>query len=184
MQRLRSPFVIAVLTGVVALLGLLVYGLAHSSPSRSIDDSVAKGERKPAPGFSLPRLGGGAHHALADYRGKVVVLNFWGSWCDPCREESPLLQRWQKRISKGGRGTVLGVDVLDNTPDAQRFVRRYGLSFDMVKDSGDQLRGRYGVAGVPETFVIDPQGRIAAVQRGPVDDHFMRTKVLPLVERT
>jgi cytochrome c biogenesis protein CcmG/thiol:disulfide interchange protein DsbE len=79
---------------------------------------------------------------------------------------------------------VLGVDVLDNTPDAQRFVRRYGLSFDMVKDSGDKLRGTYGVAGVPETFVIDTRGRIAAVQRGPVDDHFMRTKVLPLVERT
>jgi cytochrome c biogenesis protein CcmG/thiol:disulfide interchange protein DsbE len=84
MQRLRSPFVIAVLTGVVALLGLLVYGLAHSSPSRSIDDSVAKGERKPAPAFTLPRLGGGARHSLADYRGRVVVLNFWGSWCDRC----------------------------------------------------------------------------------------------------
>ena len=70
------------------------------------------------------------------------------------------------------------------SPLVRISVRRLGLTFDMVKDSGDQLRGRYGVAGVPETFVIDPEGRVAAVQRGPVDDHFMRTKVLPLVERT
>ena len=182
MQRLRSPFVIAALIGVVALLGLLVYGLGHSAPDRGIDQSLAKGEREAAPGFDLPRLGGGSQRTLADYRGRVVVLNFWGSWCDPCRSESPLLERWHKRISRGGKGTVLGVDVLDNTPDAQAFVRRYGLTFDQVKDSEDGLRPKYGVSGVPETVVIDRRGRIAAVQRGPVDDAFMRAKVLPLVE--
>ncbi|MGI8749309.1 MAG: TlpA family protein disulfide reductase [Thermoleophilaceae bacterium] len=182
MQRLRSPFVIAALVGVAALLGLLVYGLSHNSPDRGIEDSLAKGERKGAPGFDLPRLGGGGTRTLADYRGKVVVLNFWGSWCDPCRSESPLLQRWHERISKEGRATVLGVDILDNTPDAEAFVRRYGLTFDQLKDSSDELRPKYGVAGVPETIVIDRRGRIAALQRGPVDDAFMRRKVLPLVE--
>lgn len=182
MQRLRSPFVIAALVGVAALLGLLVYGLSHNSPDRGIEDSLAKGERKGAPGFDLPRLGGGGTRTLADYRGKVVVLNFWGSWCDPCRSESPLLQRWHERISKEGRATVLGVDILDNTPDAEAFVRRYGLTFDQLKDSSDELRPKYGVAGVPETIVIDRRGRIAALQRGPVDNAFMRRKVLPLVE--
>jgi len=181
MQRLRSPFVIAALLGVAALLGLLIYGLGHSSPDRGIEDSLAKGERKGAPSFDLPRLGGGGNRTLADYRGKVVVLNFWGSWCDPCRSESPLLQRWHKRISKQGRATVLGVDVLDNTPDAKAFVREYGLTFDQLKDSNDVLRPEYGVAGVPETIVIDRRGRIAALRRGPVDDAFMRQKVLPLV---
>jgi cytochrome c biogenesis protein CcmG/thiol:disulfide interchange protein DsbE len=182
MQRLRSPFVIAALIGVTALLGLLAYGLSHSGPDRGIDESLAKGERTPAPGFELPRLGGTAKRTLADYRGKVVVLNFWGSWCDPCRSESPLLERWHKRISKGGRATVLGVDILDNTHDASAFVREYGLTFDQLKDSNDELRPKYGVSGVPETVVIDRRGRIAAVQRGPVDDAFMRRKVLPLVE--
>jgi len=182
MQRLRSPFVLAALIGVVALLGLLVYGLSQNGPDRGIEDSLAKGEREAAPDFDLPRLGGGAKRTLADYRGRVVVLNFWGSWCDPCRSESPLLQRWHKRISKDGRATVLGVDVLDNTPDATAFVHRYGLTFDQLKDSNDELRPQYGVAGVPETIVIDRRGRIAALKRGPVDDTFMRQKVLPLLE--
>jgi cytochrome c biogenesis protein CcmG, thiol:disulfide interchange protein DsbE len=181
MQRLRSPFVLAVLVGVAALLGLLVYGLGHSSPDRGIDDSLAKGERRPAPDFDLARLDGPGRRTLADYRGKVVVLNVWGSWCDPCRAESPLLERWHKRISRNGRGTVLGVDVLDNTPDATAFIREYGLTYPQLKDPEDELRGDYGVAGVPETVVIDGRGRVAAIKRGPVDDAFMRRAVLPLL---
>jgi len=181
MHRLRSPFVIAALVGVTALLGLLVYGLSHNSPDRAIEDSLAEGRREPAPGFELPRLQGGGRRTLADYRGKVVVLNVWGSWCDPCRSESPLLERWHKRISRDGKGTLLGVDVLDNTPDAKAFIAQYGLTYPQLKDPEDELRGDYGVAGVPETIVIDPRGRVAAVKRGPVDDAFMRSEVAPLL---
>jgi cytochrome c biogenesis protein CcmG/thiol:disulfide interchange protein DsbE len=182
MQRLRSPFVIAALIGVTALLGLLVYGLSHNGPDRAIEDSLAKGEREDAPGFDLPLLAGGGSRTLADYRGKVVVLNVWGSWCDPCRTESPLLERWHKRISRDGKGTLLGIDVLDNTPDARAFIREYGLTYPQLKDPEDELRPKYGVAGVPETIVIDPRGRVAAVKRGPVDDAFMRQNVAPLLE--
>ena len=183
MQRLRSPFVIAALIGVTALLGLLVYGLTQNGPDRNIDESLAKGQRDVAPAFDLPLLEGGGRRTLADYRGKVVVLNVWGSWCDPCRSEAPLLERWHKRIARDGKGTLLGVDVLDNTPDATKFVREYGLTYPQLKDPDDQLRSDYGVAGVPETIVIDPRGRVAAIKRGPVDDAFMRQKVAPLVER-
>jgi cytochrome c biogenesis protein CcmG/thiol:disulfide interchange protein DsbE len=182
MQRLRSPFVIAALIGVVALLGLLVYGLSQNSPDRGIEDSLAKGQREPAKGFDLPRLEGGGRGTLTGYRGKVVVLNFWGSWCDPCRSESPLLERWHKRIARNGKGTVLGIDVLDNTPDAKAFIREYALTYPQLKDPGDELRPEYGVAGVPETVVIDQRGRVAAVKRGPVDEAFMRDEVAPLVE--
>jgi cytochrome c biogenesis protein CcmG/thiol:disulfide interchange protein DsbE len=182
MQRLRSPFVIAALVGVAALLGLLVYGLSQNTPDRDIDQALAKGEREAAPDFDLPRLEGGGRQSLSDYRGKVVVLNVWGSWCDPCRAESPLLERWHKRISRGGEGTLLGVDVLDNTPDATAFIREYGLTYPQLKDPEDKLRPEYGVAGVPETVVIDRRGRVAAIKRGPVDDAFMRRSVLPLVE--
>jgi len=182
MQRLRSPFVIAALVGVTALLGLLVYGLSQNSPDRDIEQALAQGDREAAPGFDLPRLEGGGRRSLDDYRGKVVVLNVWGSWCDPCRSESPLLERWHKRISRDGKGTLLGIDVLDNTPDAKAFIAEYGLTYPQLKDPEDHLRPDYGVAGVPETIVIDPRGRVAAVKRGPVDDAFMRREVAPLVE--
>lgn len=181
MKRLRSPFAIAAMIGVVALLGLLVYGLSHTGPDRGIEQSLARGDTKPAPAFSLPDLDSGVRRSLAAYRGKVVVMNFWASWCDPCRSESPLLQRWHKRIAKDGRGTVLGIDVLDVSDDARDFVREYGLTYAQLRDPKDELRPEYGVSGVPETVVIDPRGRIAAVKRGPVDDAFMRRHVLPLV---
>ncbi|MGI8845039.1 MAG: TlpA family protein disulfide reductase [Thermoleophilaceae bacterium] len=181
MKRLRSPFAIAAMIGVAALLGLLVYGLSHTGPDRGIDQSLAQGESKPAPGFRLPALHGGAQRSLSDYRGKVVVMNFWASWCDPCRAEAPLLERWHKRIAQGGKGTVLGIDVLDVSDDARDFVREYGLSYSQLRDPKDELRPEYGVSGVPETVVIDPRGRIVAVKRGPVDDAFMRRHVLPLV---
>ena len=149
MQRLRSPFVIAAIVGVAALLGLLVYGLGQSSPDRGLEESLAKGEREPAPGFELPRLEGGGARTLADYRGKVVVLNVWGSWCDPCRSESPLLERWHKRISRGGQGTVLGVDVLDNTPDAEAFIREYGLTYPQLKDPATRCAASTGWRACP-----------------------------------
>src|SRR5215218_8364001 len=112
MRRLLAPVPIAVIGVILALVALLAYGLASNEPDRAIDDAVARGERKMAPELELPRLSGQGVRSLADYRGRVVVLNFWASWCDPCRAESPLLQRWHERISKRD-GLVLGVDALD-----------------------------------------------------------------------
>jgi len=180
-RRSFSPSVVAAVLGVVALLGLLTYGLVQSGPDDGLDSAVARGERPEAPAFELGRLGGGGRDSLSDYRGKVVVVNFWGSWCKPCRDESPLLERWHKRISERG-GTVLGVDALDVTSDAQDFVEKYGLTYPMVKDTDEEVGRDYGVTGYPETFVVDPEGRIVALKRGPVDDAFLRKHVLPLVE--
>lgn len=182
MKRSLSPFSVAVLLGVLALVGLLTYGLVQSEPDRGIDNAVAQGERKEAPAFELDRLGGGGRGSLSDYRGKVVVLNFWGSWCEPCRTESPLLQRWHERLSKDGSGTVVGVDALDVTSDALEFVDEFGLTYPMLKDSDEEVYPDYGVVQFPETFVIDAQGRIAAIRRGPVDERFMREEVLPLTK--
>ncbi|HLM09186.1 MAG TPA: TlpA disulfide reductase family protein [Thermoleophilaceae bacterium] len=180
MRRVLSPVSIAVLCLLAGLLVLLGYGLASNSPDRSIDEALARGEREPAPALDLPVLDGEGSGSLSDHRGKVVVLNFWGSWCRPCRNESPLLQRWHRRMLPKG-GTVLGVDILDTTPDALAFIERYDLRYPMLKDKdGDSLES-YGVIAYPETFVIDRRGRIAAAQRGPVDDEFMRTEVAPLL---
>lgn len=183
MKRL-SPFAVAAIVGVVALIGLLAYGLVASEPDRGMDSALARGETVAAPDFELERLSGGGKQSLADYRGKVVVLNAWASWCDPCREESPLLERWHRRISRDGRGTVLGVDALDVDSDARAFVRDYGLTYPMLRDPEAESLLDYGVIGYPETFVIDQRGQIVALKRGPVDDRWMRRHVAPLLERS
>ena len=180
MRRALSPVPIAVVCVLGALVALLAYGLAQNEPDRGVDEALARGERSPAPAFELPKLGGGGSESLADYRGQVVVLNFWASWCRPCRAESPLLERWQRRIRERG-ATVLGVDILDVTARAQAFVDEYDLTYPMLKDKDGEGLDKFGVVAYPETFVIDRQGRIAAVQRGPVDDDFMRSKVEPLL---
>ncbi len=176
-----SPVPIAVICVLGALVALLAYGIVQNSPDRGVDSSLARGERPPAPGLTLPALGGEERKiSLSDYRGRVVVLNFWASWCKPCKDESPLLERWHRRISKQD-GTVLGVDMLDVTDDAQAFIDEYKLTYPMLKDKDGRGLETFGVVQYPETFVIDRQGRIAGAQRGPVDDRFMRTTVEPLL---
>lgn len=180
MKRLLSPAPIAVICAVLALFALLAYGLAQNEPDRSAEDALARGEREAAPSLELPTLDGDGRAALADYRGKVVVLNFWASWCEPCRDESPLLERWHRRMAGRG-GSVLGVDVIDTTSDARAFIEEYGLTYPMLKDrDGDTLES-FGIVAYPETFVIDRDGRIAATRRGPVDEAFMTNQVEPLL---
>jgi cytochrome c biogenesis protein CcmG/thiol:disulfide interchange protein DsbE len=181
MRRLLAPIPIAVLCAVVALVALLAYGLASNEPDRKVDNAVAAGQRDPAPAIKLPRLQGAGESSLADYRGKVVVLNYWASWCPPCRNESPLLERWHRRLTKDD-ATVLGVDVQDVTGDARAFAAKYHLTYPMLHDGPGHTRDDLGILGLPETFVIDRRGRIAAVARGPVDDDFMRTRVAPLLK--
>jgi cytochrome c biogenesis protein CcmG/thiol:disulfide interchange protein DsbE len=180
-KRLLSPVPIAVLVVVAALLALLAYGVAQNEPDRSIEEAVAAGESEPAPDFRLPLLKGGGERSLRDFRGRVVVLNYWASWCEPCRAESPLLERFHQRIAGSG-GTVLGVDVLDVDSDAREFIREYGLTYPMLRDASGASQKEFGVVAYPETFVIDRRGRVVAAERGPVDEAFLRREVLPLLE--
>ena len=183
MRRVLTPVSVAIVCVVLALVALLAYGLSQNEPDRSVEDALARGELEQAPALELPKLSGGGVGSLAEYRGEVVVLNFWASWCEPCREESPLLERWHRRMAGRG-GTVLGVDVLDVTGDAQDFIEEYGLSYPMLKDKDGDALESFGVVAYPETFVIDREGRITAVRRGPVDEDFMKGKVAPLLEET
>jgi cytochrome c biogenesis protein CcmG, thiol:disulfide interchange protein DsbE len=169
----RLPPILVTLAG-VCLIGLLVYGVTARSASRTLDDRVAHGERPAAPDAarSLPILGGHGVSSLAALRGKVVVLNFWASWCEPCQVEAPLLQRAQARLRRAG-ATVLGVTYLDATPDSQSFVRRFGLTYPNLRDNDGVFAHAYGTDQLPESFVIDRDGDIAAVSRGQIGQPFL-----------
>jgi thiol-disulfide isomerase/thioredoxin len=179
----KNPIAVAAVLVVGALLALLAYGVVSRAPAGGIDAALAAGERPRPPALELPRLGSDTRARLTDYRGKVVVLNFWASWCGPCREESPLLDRWHRRLERSD-ALVLGVNVEDVTSDAEAFVRKHDLRFPSLRDREGTTARRFGVGGYPETLVLDRQGRIAAARRGPVDEAFMRKEVQPLVSET
>ena len=172
MKRLIAPILVAVVA--LGLVGLLAYGLMSKAEDDSIEQAVARGDFPPAPSAALPVLGGAsATQSIAALRGKVVVLNFWASWCVPCRTEAPILERAHQRLTTSGAGTVLGVTYNDSTPASLRFADQTGMSFPSVRDVGTKLAERYGTNRIPETFVIDRQGRIVDVFRGQIDQAFI-----------
>ncbi len=159
----------------LALVGLLSFGLLSKGSSR-----VAVGEVAPAP--PLPRLAGGGSGSLADYRGRWVLVNFWASWCIPCKQESPVLEDFQDRY--GGRDfTVLGIDSRDLSGNGRAFVRRYGLSYPQLRDGDGAVAHEYGTTGVPENFLVDPRGKLRLTLVGPVTDDYMRRYVAPLLTK-
>ena len=178
---------VAVAVGFVALLA---YGLATKSSDTRIDDALADGRPIAAPGFELDVLQRGAvpgHSRLAsaladgrlslrELRGSPVVLNFWASWCVPCREEAPDLQR-QWRATRAAGVVVLGLDMQDVTDDARDFVREFDLDYPMVREGGDDTAQRYGTTGLPETFFIGPAGKVVGHVIGTVAPDQLRLGV-------
>ena len=145
-----------------ALIGaLLVLALLISPSYRQGERSIAG---KMAPEFSFEMAGRPAR--LADLRGKVVVLNFWATWCPPCVEETPALNRLQEQIAPLG-GMVLGVSMDEDDAAYQRFLIEQKVIFPNYRDTSNSLSGRYGTSIYPETYIIDRDGRIARKMIGP-----------------
>ena len=164
------------------LVGLLIYGVSHQATSRTLDELVARRQYPVAPDAArlLPVLGGGGLRSLASLKGQVVVLNFWASWCEPCQQEAPLLQHTQEQLERHD-ATVLGVTYLDASPDSTGFVRRFHLSYPNLRDNTGQFAHSYGTDQLPETFIINRQGRIVAISRGEVAQRFLnRAQALAL----
>src|SRR5437763_7691804 len=164
MRRFLIPGLAAAVA--VGLLALLAFGVSSQGGNSSIDRAVARGARPPAPdaNAALPVLGSSDTRTLADYRGRVVVLNVFASWCGPCKAEAPILDREQRKLAGHG-GTILGVTYLDNSSDSQQFVRQEHITYPVLRDVNGNFVRAFGTSGVPETFVIDRQGRVAAVRR-------------------
>ena len=164
-RRVLFAIVAALLVGGFATL--LFVGLRAGMVDRSIDSAIARGELRKAPEFTLPVLTNGSSLekrdgellSLSDLRGHPVVLNFWASWCDPCKREAPILEgAW--RASRGQGAVVLGLDIQDLRGEALDFIAHYRQTYPQVRDKGDGTYRAYGLTGVPETFFIDRAGRV------------------------
>ena len=177
---MRARFFWPVTLAAAALVGLLAYGVAAKDTNTTLDQAIAKGDRPRAPVMTLPRLGAAGSGSLATYHGRVVILNVWASWCDPCRDEIKLLQRTHERISREG-GLVLGVDTQDASDSALSFLRERRVTFPSLRDRDRSYGRELGVTGYPETFIIDRRGRVAAVRRFPVTQQWLDRELPPLL---
>jgi cytochrome c biogenesis protein CcmG, thiol:disulfide interchange protein DsbE len=176
----RRALRIAGVLAAAAFVALLVFGLTTKATNSTIDDALSRGEAVPAPGFTLSRLADGSNPggawsraaadgdvSLRELRGTPLVLNFWASWCDPCRAEAKRLERAWKQQS----GVLfLGLDAQDAREDARDFISQFSLTFPHVRDPGNDTQRAWGVTGLPETYFIAADGRVVGHVIGTVDD--------------
>ena len=184
-KLLRTTAILAI----VAFVALLVYGLLAQAPETGIDDSLSQQQAPPAPGFALPVLRAGSpgavleatvedassdgRVALEELRGTPVVLNFWASWCVPCREEAPVLeQEWRR--ARGSGVLFVGLNMQDLTDNAREFVRAFDITFLNVRDQRKDVAREWGVTGIPETFFISADGNIVGHVIGTVSSQQLR----------
>jgi cytochrome c biogenesis protein CcmG, thiol:disulfide interchange protein DsbE len=162
----------AVFIAVLAVIGLLGYGLLNKSA-----EALEPGE--PVPATPLPKLEGGGNGSVADYRGRWVLVNVWASWCNPCRDESPALERFY-RAHRDQRFTILGIDTNDLSDDALSFIRKYRITYPQLRDgNGDFSQEELGTTGVPESFLVGPDGRLVLHRLGPVTAEYLDSNVTP-----
>ena len=165
--RLKLTGQVLAVALVAGLLALLIWKVAHGS-----------GKTAQPKNFDLPRLDKPGKLELASLKGKVVVLNFWASWCVPCKQEAKTFQKiWQEYRSRDV--VVLGVDSKDFTGDARDFANRYGLTYPIVRDSDGALWDPYGITVLPDTLLIDRRGKYVGqtIIGGPVPVNVLRSRI-------
>jgi cytochrome c biogenesis protein CcmG, thiol:disulfide interchange protein DsbE len=178
MARRGKLLLQAASVGLVAvLIALFAWRLVAEDQAAQLGDSVNDGERPAAPGFTLERLDREGTISLASLRGKAVVLNFWASWCEPCKEESEILESaWQEYRERDV--VVIGIDARDLLSEAREFAERYELSYPLAYDGPGETIGRYGVTGFPETWFVSRDGRLVGERiQGPVTEAQLRDNI-------
>jgi len=154
--RPRAAWLLAALLVVGG--GLLVLA------TEDVPEPLVRGAR--APDFALPRLSSGAEVSLADYRGQVVLLNFWATWCKPCEDEMPAMARLHGALADADF-ELLAVSVDESPEPVRRFRERLDLPFPILLDPEQGTARRYQTTGFPETFLVDPSGRVVERYVGP-----------------
>lgn len=168
-----------------ALVVALLLGLAYLSIAGGSQSWAPDPDRRPAaPPLAGPELSAvgtsGGEVALADFRGRPVVVNFWASWCPPCRAEARDLERVSRAYRD--RGVVfLGVDIQDTEDEARRFLRDYDVTYPNLRDATNALAVSYGVNGIPTTFFVDRDGRVAGSRTGPLDERRLVAQIEELL---
>ena len=143
----------------IGFLGLLGWGLIRAQKG-----GILPGD--PAPNFTLTTYDGQTIN-LADTKGKVVMINFWASWCTTCADEAAFLENAWKHYEPDGKVVFLGIAWVDTPDGSMQYLQRFGITYPNGDDQGGEASQKYRITGVPETYFIDRQGKIATVQIGP-----------------
>jgi cytochrome c biogenesis protein CcmG/thiol:disulfide interchange protein DsbE len=157
---------IVVVAAVLGLLGLLVWDVAHGN-GPGVAQKVDSGKIVRAPKLDLPRLDASGRLSLGSLRGKVSVINFWESYCVPCKQEARDLAA-TARAWEGKDVVFVGVNAFDTKSAARAYLHRYEIGYPNIRDGVGTTFGRWGVTGVPETFFVDRRGRVVQHIAGPV----------------
>jgi cytochrome c biogenesis protein CcmG, thiol:disulfide interchange protein DsbE len=161
-----------------ALVGIFAHGLRTSSTTVAAE--LKDGKNPVAPGFTLPKLTGGGTVDLHSLRGHVVVLNFWASWCQPCRDEAPIFaEELHRHAAQGLR--IVGVDSQDFVSDARDFAERFHIAYPLVHDGANDVTTRWGVSGFPATFVIGRDGTVRWGQNQEITAQELDRAILPVL---
>jgi peroxiredoxin len=161
--------VLAITIGLLLLAGPSLFS-PPAAPQPALVSGMQSGmpkEGQPIPDFELPTLDGNRMVRLSELRGSPVLINFWATWCGPCKQEMPLLVE-QYNWNKGKGLRVLAIDTLlnDNRDDMRAFVKQFNMNFDVLVDETDAIAGGWEVMGLPTTFFVKPDGIVAKVHVG------------------
>jgi cytochrome c biogenesis protein CcmG, thiol:disulfide interchange protein DsbE len=173
-KRRRRIVIICVVSLLnIALVALILSQLLTPAPHSASDPLV----NQPAPNFSLALLrpeNGKSALLLSNFKGKAVVLNFWASWCDPCKEEAPLLEKsWKQMQTQGKDVAFVGIDYQDSSSNSLNFLQQNHITYPIVVDMDGSVATKYGLTGLPQTFFIDRNGKVLRREAGELTSQLL-----------